>query len=85
MDWTKRKPTESGWYEYAGELSAVTKESEPMHCNPACRVAVHFSEKPFIAIYRDPELYDYEMADGLWSRIEEPLEEPSPGELSQNG
>lgn len=85
MEWTNNKPTESGWYEYAGELSPIGKESAPVRCDPACRVAVHFDEKSFVVIFQDPELYDFETADGLWSQVKEPLEQPAPGELSQNG
>lgn len=86
MEWTKNKPAESGWYQYAGDLCPLTKESAPLHCDPTCRVAVHSDdENPFIAVYESPELYDYETADGLWSNFEEPLEEPDPGELPQDG
>ena len=81
MGWKKKKPTESGWYRYVGDLYAIGERGERIHCDPACRVAVHSGEEPFIALYEDTRIYDFESADGLWSKHGEKLERPALGEL----
>lgn len=84
MTWTEKKPVESGWYEYTGDLQSIGGKKESVHCAP-CRVAVHFGRSPFLFRFRDTELYDCKNADGLWSEREEPLEEPEASEWAQGG
>jgi hypothetical protein len=81
MKWTKKKPVQSGWYRYIGDLDAIDPESGRIHCDPSCRVAVHSGDDPFLAIYRDTRLFDYKKAEGLWSNPVEGLERPVSGEL----
>ncbi|MGA2223824.1 MAG: hypothetical protein ABSH41_05205 [Syntrophobacteraceae bacterium] len=81
MNWAKEKPTRSGWYQYADDLYPIGEKRDCIRCDPACRVAVHSGEEPFIAIYQDTRLYDYERADGVWSSSEETLERSAAGEL----
>ena len=55
MRWKKKKPTKSGWYQYLGDLYPIGEKRERTHCDPACRVAMHSGEEPFIAIYQDTD------------------------------
>jgi hypothetical protein len=66
MEWTKDKPTESGWYEFRGELHPFYIGTEPTSCEPQCIVKVDMGRKPKLQLLDGNEDFDFDAADGLW-------------------